>query len=329
MKLLSKLPRIPVPAAFRPAHPTLAAEIGEGVISFVRLARAGGRATVAGFHVGELTPGALRLSAVQPNVIDADELRRHVRAAKARLAPSGGPIALCVPDPLARIALLQLEALPARDAEVQELVAWRLKRQLPYRLDEARVGWKAIGSRNATTTVLAAAMRQRVLSELEGLLAAEGFEVGVVTASTLALAEAAPRSEQDTLLVHASDGWFTLLWLDPSQPLLIRTKQLPASDSEGAARDAAIAAELPPTIEYATQRLERSGGLRILVHDALGRGAELAARIEVACSVPAVVLRATPASPLPPGIAERLGPACGLAVRGLVPETSLAMEPSP
>ena len=317
MSLLARIPRIPVPAAFRPAEPALAADIGERAITFVRLARSGGRAALLGFHCGEIPDGALRASGLQANVHDPAALVAQVRAAKARVAPSGGPVALSVPDPVARVALLQLDAMPARDAEVSELVSWRLNKQLPYRVDEARVAWKAVGTRGGSTTVLAAAIRRRVLAEYEDLLRGEGFEVGSVTTATLALAESLPAGGGDTLLVHASDGWFSLLWSDGAQPILLRTKQLPASDRDGSARDAAIAGELPPTLEYATQRLGRPGGARILVHDASGRGAQLAEQLERACETPVALLRPTPPASLPDGVADRLGVASSLALRGL------------
>jgi hypothetical protein len=317
VNLLSRLPSIPVPKAFLPEQPSLACEITERAVSFARLGRAGGGATLAGFYTGELPDGALRPSPVQPNVADAAALRAQVAAARPRVAPSGGPIALCVPDPVARVAILQLETMPSRRSEVADLVAWRLKKQIPYRVEDARVAWQVLGARGSQSVVLAAAMKRRVLAEYEDALRAEGFEPGSVTTTTLALAEALPPHAGDTLLVVVSDGWFSLLWTDATQPLLLRTKQLPASEREGEGRDRFVAAEIAPTLEYVRGRMERTATPRVLVHDGTAATDGLADAVSAAAQLPAERLRATPDEALPPGVAERLGPACSLALRGL------------
>lgn len=317
MKLLDRIPALPMPKAFLPDQPALACEVAERAVTFARVARTGGGAALAGFFAGELADGVVRPSAVQQNVHDATALRAQVRAARERVAPSGGPVALCLPDPVARVAILLLESLPPRRAEIAELVSWRLKKLVPYRVDEAQVAWQSLGTRAGQAVVLAAAIKRRVLAEYEEPLRAEGLEPGSVTTSTLALAEALPPSSADTLLVSVSDGWFSLLWTDASQPLLLRTKHLPAMEREGEARDRVVAAEIAPTVEYVRERLQRTTTPRVLVHDATGHADDLAARISEATRLPAQRLRATAAGPLPLAAADRLGPANALALRGL------------
>lgn len=322
-----RLPRIPVPAAFRPVQPALAASIGERSFELVRLGRSGSRAALLGFWSGEIPEGAVRCSAVEANLADAGLVTEQVRLAKARVSPAGGPVALCLPDPVARVALLQLESMPARATEIQELVAWRLKKQLPYRVDEARVSWQVLGSRGAASLVLAAAIRRRVLAEYEDLLTSAGFSVGSVTTSSLALAESLPADGHETLLVHVSDGWFTLLWTDGRQPVLVRTKHVPDSERHADARDGVVAAELAPTIEYATARLGRPALGRLLVHDATGQGESLRERLAGLTTAAVETLRPCPAPPgFPAVVAARLGAACCLAARGLGEGLILAGE---
>ncbi len=316
------LPRIPLPRAFRPALPALAVAVAERSIAVARVSQAGGRAAVAGFLAALLPEGAVTCSAVQPNIGDPEPLRAHLRAARPRVAPSGGPISLCVPDPVARVTILSLDAVPRRAPEIQELVSWRLKKQIPYKIDEAQVGWDVLGARAAGTAVLAAAVRRRVLAEYEDLLAAEGFHVGLVTTATLALAQALPPSDHDVLLINASDSWFTLLATDGTAPLLIRTKHLPSSDQDGDARHAAIAAEIPPTLEFLGRKMNRTGSTRLVVHDARGQAGALADRLAAATAQPASPLPEVVAN-LPPEMAARLLPAAVLAARGLGLATSL------
>jgi hypothetical protein len=305
----------------------LAAELTEERLALARLERGPAGPRLAGWFVAEVPEGAVRISPVQQNIVDADAVTPLLAAARDSLAPGGGPIALCLPDAAARLTLIGLDNLPRSRGEQRELVSWRMKKTLPYRLDEAQVDVQAFATSGGKSQILAVAVRRRVLAEHESLFEKAGFEVGSVTVSTLALAELVDASEGDVLLVHVGTGWFSFLVLGPGGPVLFRSKTLPAIEREGESRDLFVASEVFPTLEYHRSRLG-GGPLHGAFLAVEGEPCEnLAETITEQAGVGVSALELAPLAGLPDGLASSLAGVTALAARGL--RTGLpALQPS-
>jgi hypothetical protein len=204
----------------------------------------------------DLPPGCLDLSIVQPNLVDPAAFRQALRSALERTGVlAGARVALVLPDPVARVALLPAAEVAARGrAQAEELIRFRLRKSVPFDIREARLAFSADGSRT-TDAVVVAAIHRPVLESYEEACRSAGLEPGLVQVAGLALVSAAFRdgAGADRLLVNWDDGYVTLLLARGEWPLLVRTLT-----GEPAAQPEQVAREVANTVLYYRDRL---GGL--------------------------------------------------------------------
>jgi Tfp pilus assembly PilM family ATPase len=222
-----------------------------------------------------------------------------------------------------RVAALAVDALPRRRDEVRDLVSWRLKKTLPYRADEAVLDWQVFPpAAGGKRVVLAAAVRRRILEEYEGVLEEAGLEAGQVTASSLALSDALPQvPERDTMLLNVGSGWFSVLVTDGREPLFFRSKSVPEGERFDGLREAFIASELFPTLEFYRSRLEGRGLAPIVLHAAGGGAEAIEAALRQgegvdASLLPARSVEAPVPGDLPAALQARLAAVAALGMRG-------------
>lgn len=307
----------PLPRVLRARQPAVAAHLTEEHLALVRVDATAEGPRLAGWFVADVPEGAVRTSPVGENILDAEALTPLVEAAREAVAPGGGPLALSVPDAAARIALIPLDAMPRNQKELRDLVAWRMKKSLPFRFDEAVIGSQPFFGRQGTRRLLAVAMRRRILAEHEELFRTSGFDVGSVSIDSLALAEQIPSSMEDRLLLTVGAGWFSLFVLGPAEPIFHRSKLLPASERTGAARDAFVASEISPTLEYHRTRLGGDTLEQAWVHvEGVGEEA-LRETIAAGGQLRADALPLLVPDDIDPAAACRLGPALALAARSV------------
>jgi Tfp pilus assembly PilM family ATPase len=230
-----------------------AVEVRARSIGVVRLAREGRRLSLAAAASLDLPEGAVKVSMTQPNVVDAAAFRETLRAALERAgALHVGRVALVLPDPVARLALLPgSEVAAKRRKQSEELIRFRLRKALPFDVRDARVAFAGGGTR-AADSVLVAAIYRPVLEGYEGACRAVGLHPGVVELSGLALLNAAfgSRPPADRLLVNWDEGYVTLLLARGEWPMLVRTLV-----GEAAASPDEVAREVGNTLLYYRERL--------------------------------------------------------------------------
>jgi Tfp pilus assembly PilM family ATPase len=250
-----------------PDHPMTAVEVTARSIGVVRLAREGRRLSLAAAAALDLPEGAVRLSMTQPNVADAAAFRETLRAALERAgALHVGRVALVLPDPVARLALLPASEVAAkRSKQSEELIRFRLRKALPFDVRDARVAFAGGGTR-AADSVLVAAIYRPVLEGYEDACRAVGLHPGVVELSGLALLNAAfgSRPPADRLLVNWDDGYVTLLLARGEWPILVRTLV-----GEAAASPDEVAREVGNTLLYYRERLGGTALAQAVVRSAL------------------------------------------------------------
>jgi hypothetical protein len=240
-----------------PDRPLVAVEVRPRSVGVVRLAREGGRLGLAAAAAMDLPPGCLDLSIVQPNIADGEGFRRALRAALERAGVlEGARVALVLPDPVARVALLPHGEVAGHGrAQMEELIRFRLRKSVPFDIREARVAFASPGSRDADS-VLVAAIHRAVLDGYEQACRGLGLEPGLVELSGLTLMAASfgGRAAEDRLLVNWDDGYVTLLLARGEWPLLVRTLT-----GEAAVEPQQVAREVANTVLYYRERLGGPG----------------------------------------------------------------------
>lgn len=233
-----------------------------------------------------LAPGILVPSPVRDNVNDAEEFANVVKS----LVPGGSSrgrrsAALILPDNSLRLTVLEFEALPAKEDERQSLIRFRLRKTLPFDVDEAALSTFI----QPGNKVIAAVAPVEVIARYEAPFRAAGLHPGFVTCSSLALLELLPRKGA-MLIAHLNSGALTVLALRDGILTLARTLELTSRTTDPLEE---ISADLYPTLIY----LEDQTGLRPekLILAGFGASGDIAAtRLSLELDISAEALEADP-----------------------------------
>ncbi len=176
-------------------HPPLACEIGPAGVAAVRRARR--RLALEAYAFEALPAGAVSPSPVEANIADTATVRGALERVLAKVNSHGAEAALIVPDQVVRVFLLRFDTFPRRADEAVPLLRWRLKKSVPFDVEDTvvsytlqRGGPPAPAATGAGATpgvdVLTAVARQRIVRQYEELLEGFGKTPGIVLSSTLA-----------------------------------------------------------------------------------------------------------------------------------------------
>jgi Tfp pilus assembly PilM family ATPase len=113
--------------------------------------------------------------------------------------------ALVVPDSVVRVTLLALEQLPSRQADLEQLVRWQLKKATPFPIDEAQVSYFPAHAGEGGATLAAVVARRDVIAQYEAVANALGIHPGIVDIASFnvmnAIMRAGAATAGDWLLV--------------------------------------------------------------------------------------------------------------------------------
>src|SRR6201998_3970611 len=118
-------------------HPARAVEFSPNRVAVARWGKT--RGTLESYAVEPVPFGAIVPSPVEVNVAQPDAVRGALRRAFSRVPGHGSDLALLIPDPVARVFILPFETFPRRADEALPLLRWRLKKSVPFDVEETVV----------------------------------------------------------------------------------------------------------------------------------------------------------------------------------------------
>jgi Tfp pilus assembly PilM family ATPase len=200
-----------------PTAPTVAIEIASRRVTVAELTGAKGRPAVSAYAsevlpADAVVPGLVGVNIPNPKTV-ADTLRRACE--KAGIS-SLRRAALVVPDAIARVSLLHFDDVPAKAADLDQLVRWQLKKSTPFPLEEAKIEHLRANEQGGGATFAAIVVRADVLAQYEAVATAAGARAGIVDLASFNVMNAimagesappstgsgpAPNSGSDSLLV--------------------------------------------------------------------------------------------------------------------------------
>lgn len=184
-----------------------------------------GQRQVRRMGVAELAPGAVNPHPGRPNVAGETVLRQSLERVTRAIGAEGGRVGLLVSDGTVRAAVLPFETVPDDRAELETLVRWQMKEQLPFPAEEARLTCQISRPERGGFEVLVLAARSSVLAEYESALNGPGD--GLLLPSTAALLPLLPpESEVGQLLVNICSGWITTVLVQGNRVCSWRTKEM-------------------------------------------------------------------------------------------------------
>ncbi len=135
-------------------------------------------------------------------------------------------VTVIVPDAAARVFLLDFDSLPQRQREALPILRFRLRKLLPFDVEEAAVSYQLLPESEQQVRALVVAMPRAILAEYESAVRGAGFEPGAVLTSTIA-SLAALRVNGPALIINRSHSSVTTAIIRRDDLLLHRTLDLP------------------------------------------------------------------------------------------------------
>lgn len=205
-------------------HPAAACEIAADHVSVARWSGSGGLDGGAG---EALDPGVIKPSPVEPNIANPDALKTALKTAFERISLRGQPVALIVPDSVVRVFIFPFETLPRRTEDAAPLLRWRLKKSVPFDVEDTVISSMRQTSRDGGLEVITAVARQSIIREYEQAVEAVGATPGVVMSSTLACLSLLGESGA-TMLIRAGDNSLTTVIVRNTNLCIYRSTSLGA-----------------------------------------------------------------------------------------------------
>lgn len=164
-------------------RPPLAIEIASDRIAGARFSRTG---SLDGFAVEALPPGAIAPSAVETNIINIVGVKSVFESVCTRLRAKNEDVAILLPDPVIRVFVQHFDEFPRSPQEAIPMLRWKLKKSVPFEVDETLISYMRQAPREGGVDVVTALGRLRIVREYEALAENLGLTAGVVLSSSLA-----------------------------------------------------------------------------------------------------------------------------------------------
>jgi len=164
-------------------NPLLACEITAERVIAARAAGAGNAIDLVSART--LPQGAVTPMLAGANVPNPAALRDAITDAIASVGARSRDLIAVIPDSAVRLVLLDFDELPEKRQDADPVVRFRLKKSLPFDVDQAALSYD-VRRGNGNLKVVAAVVPGAVLEEYEAAFRDAGFSPGVVLPSMLA-----------------------------------------------------------------------------------------------------------------------------------------------
>lgn len=191
------------------------------------------RTAMDAYTARNLAAGSLMPRLADINVANTTLVQQAVTDVLTTVGSKSRDVVAVVPDASVRVSLLEFDSFPEKRQEADTAVRFRLKKTLPFNVDDASVSYDVTRS-NGHIRVVAAVILHSVLAEYESIFRSLGYLPGVVIPSTLA-SLGNVESSDSALVIKSDSATTTLSIVGNGELLLFRTLENPGG--------------LPPTAE--------------------------------------------------------------------------------
>lgn len=200
------------------ARPRVACEISADHVAAARISEGG--TTLEAATAATLPPGLLVPGLQQANVVNRAKLVPALRDLLEAVAGRSRDVCLVLPDATTRVMLLDFDTLPDKKPDADAVVRFRLKKSLPFDIDQLAISFERQGNASQIRVVAAVTLRS-VLDEYEALMRDAGYNPGTVLPSMLAALGLVDAS-RPTMVIKVEQGTTTFAIVDQDQLLLYR-----------------------------------------------------------------------------------------------------------
>jgi len=248
----------------RPAYPPVAVEIDRGQLTLVRVTpRRRSKPLLEAFRIQPAPEHAVGTTIFRPNLGSLDELTRQAKELFKTSGTKPGRVSLILPDNLAKVSIVTLPERPATRKLLREMLRFKLRRSVPFRLEEAVISSWALPGPGPELHLLVAVMLRLVVDQYEAAFEAAGARPGLVDLCTPSLfnlvrpdLSKAMATGADAALLNCTRNYFTLMIVRADRVVFFRCKTYAGGEEEDASgRLAVMGRELSSSFSYYTEKL--------------------------------------------------------------------------
>ena len=173
-----------------------------------------------------LPAGALVPGIGEPNIRNAEAVANAIRSTLGQVSPRTHSVTVVLPDTVIRVFVLDFDTLPAKVAEANSVMRFRLRKMVPFEMEHAGLSYQVLIQTKTECKVLAAVIPGPILAEYEAAVRAAGYEPGSVLPSGLVALETI-HSLEAVLVANLSPTALTTSITNGQDLLLYRTLDLP------------------------------------------------------------------------------------------------------
>lgn len=254
---------------FSTPAPDVAIEIDHAHVAAAHLVWRGNQAVIAAHAHEALPAGAVVPSLAALNMPDVPAVAKVVARVLAELGSKPTRVALVVPDSVAKVSLLKLEQVPAKAADLQEIVRWQIRKTAPFPIEQAVLSVSpGVTAADGGRELVVSLARTDVIQQYEHACLMAGVDAGLIDLASFSVINGilatpagasgdgmAPRG--DWLLVHITDTYLTLAVMRDQALLFFRHR---GEEAEGTLGDL-----IHQTAMYYEDRLHGAGFARVLI----------------------------------------------------------------
>jgi hypothetical protein len=251
--------------------PPFVFSISEGSIRYGNFPRVADGLGFREYHEVALGSDTFGAGVLGPTLREERSLRAGLDELLSRLDAVPSEASLVVPDSWLRLVFAELDDLPRAAREREEVLRWRLKSLVPFKVDELRLRALEVEPRadgSTTRTVLLAFAAESLLRTLEAAFSSYGIRIGRIANVSLSLLEAvwqAGGGDGRLAVVSVSPSSYTIVFVDGRRPLLYRHKPL-GEGAETSALDGSVRRELRLTRTFVSRQLgSELDGVRVFL----------------------------------------------------------------
>jgi len=218
-------------------------EVGQGTLRAAVLRRGGARPGISWAAQVELPPGLLLNSFTEPNITDFPVF---VGLVERLFQPAGRRVSginVALPDHVSRVSILEFDSLQGKKDEVEQMLRWRLKKLLPFEVDQAAMRYQYLGKFQANEKnqhrFLVSIIKSDILSQYELAFREAGLKPMVIDLSSFCvwnLYEDFIKIDSEGLKCFAvmmlTGGKLTVIVFERGVPHFFRLKDMGGFDGE-------------------------------------------------------------------------------------------------
>ncbi len=150
----------------------------------------------------------------------------------AKLPETPTSASLVLPGEWVRTTYIDLDQVPSKASELDEVVQWKLRQVVPFRVDDVRISYQRVPTAEGANRFLVAFAINRFLQQLETTFASRGIHIGMILPVGLALFELLNENDGLRGILWGGSGVVSLLIGSAKKPALLRYRSFTAGSAQ-------------------------------------------------------------------------------------------------